>query len=290
MHESFDHFLSSAMQRATSSNLEGRDSKYENHFNDLLAEIRSGTGLFRMLDARPGGIVVDDGMATTERPYLYASIDSGTLNTVIDMIKEDILFYYVCGDDVEESDEGDYISGWTNIFRRTMSVPKKTTKLGHVVHGKDVFSCRYDTGEYEGDDALPLEWVNLDTGISLVPLDKRAVFKLNGDDARFFHRNHMVDAGQCIVLFTTKALMSWEQFIDGIGLLPAFAGTDEGPSTENLATRPATNHGRSPSPVGMLMGTPSAVSDFERWLSSVQTGGGVPKKNMRQRHRKKLRR
>ena len=100
----------------------------------------------------------------------------------------------------------------------------------------------------------------------------------------------MVDAGQCIVLFTTKALMSWEQFIDGIGLLPAFAGTDEGPSTENLATRPATNHGRSPSPVGMLMGTPSAVSDFERWLSSVQTGGGVPKKNMRQRHRKKLRR
>jgi hypothetical protein len=128
-------------------------------------------------------------------------------------------------------------------------------------------------------------------GKILVPLDKQSSFKINGNDARFFHRNHLVPSSQCLVLFMPKSLMSWEDFIDEVGLLPAFSKTSH-PHTQDLPSDPYVHDARSLSSatettVGMTMGVPAAVSDFEAWLSSIQSGTFFGGRKTRPKHRKR---
>ena len=257
MHQALEEFLSGRVPLEKPQPV--RDKMTERWETDGMMSDAADIPFIQIFDSRFGVVVPDEGMITTERAYIYGRMDAERLPSVLNAMGDGVLFYYVLGEDLPTSRNGDaFVNGYTNMLRKTEPVSRRTTKIGHVLNTPHAFSCRYEDGS-ENEWVIPLDWATLENGKSLVPLENGAHFRMTGNDARFFHRDHIVTAGQCLIFFTPQYSTGWDEFLQETGLFAVNVTGGHPP--------------RSPSPVGMTLGLSPTLMDFENWLASIQTGG-----------------
>ena len=246
--------------------------------------------LFSCISAQQSNVMKDEDMVTVERACLYASVEGSFLRFLLGNMSEKILFYYISGEDMEVSNHsmpaGRKSSkrrnfgrasveqpAYTNMLSDTTPASVRKTKIGHVLASGDPGVChfRVDGEEDVEDAALPLEWVELENGLSMVPLEETSLFKIYGQDARFFHKHHEVPPGYFLVLFLSKDLTDWPTFLTDIGLFHVMEEkreVNEDSSMFDDGSR-ARREG-NPALVRMTLGKPANMLDFEDWLEKVQ--------------------
>jgi hypothetical protein len=255
--------------------------------------------LFSCISAQRSNVTKDADMITVERACLYASVGSDFLRLLLDNMSTNVLFYYISGEDMVVSNhnmppgrksakQGPLEQpAYTNMLSDTLPVSVRKTKIGHVLDSRDPGACHFIVDSEEGgeDAALPLEWVELENGLSMVPLEETSSFKIYGQDARYFHKHHEVPPGYFLVLFLSKGLTDWPTFLSDIGLFHVMelARHEAG---EDASIFDGGSCGRwkgAPASVRMTLGKPANMLEFEDWLEKVQPDffGGKPVRERR---------
>jgi hypothetical protein len=236
--------------------------------------------LFSCISAQRSNITKDEDMITVERACLYASVESEFLRLLLDNMSGKVLFYYISGEDMEASNHCMPTGrkslrhpveqpAYTNMLSDTTPASVRKTKIGHVLASRDPGLCHFTVESEEGgrDAAIPLEWVELENGLSMVPLEETSLFKIYGQDARFFHKHHEVPPGYFLVLFLSKDLTDWPEFLSDIGLLRVM---EENHEAEEDFHSPRGRWEEKEASVRMTLGKPANMIDFEDWLEKVQ--------------------